>query len=427
MTAFFIVVSRPLGVIWIFIYKKIIIKLYSLYLSFLKTFGWTAKDSLLNFILSKRASQFLVLILTLIIILNSFVSKTQASISEQAHNTILSSLVPSEFGDIEDDYLIEELPNEGATSTITSGNYLEQNEALGDASKTGTVVPEIQEESEEIGAITEGGLAIRGTEFAATKKTKQPRQGVIEYTVKIGDTVSTIAEDFEISVNTILWENNLSAFSLIRPGQIISILPVTGVVHKVVRGENLGKISSLYNVESQKIMEANGMSNINDLKIGQRLIIPGGSKSRYASSQTARYSGISAIKDMVKPSSASPAAGNKMNWPTQGYRITQYYSWRHHGLDIANKIGTPLYAADAGTVIFAGWSTGYGNNIVIDHGGGKKTRYAHQSKFYVGKGDEVRKGQTIGAMGSTGWSTGSHLHFEVIINGVMYNPLNYIR
>ena len=100
---------------------------------------------------------------------------------------------------------------------------------------------------------------------------------------------------------------------------------------------------------------------------------------------------------------------------------------RHYGLDIANKTGTPLYAADSGTVESAGWGAGYGYNIVIDHGGGKKTRYAHMSKFYVEKGAKVSKGMPIGEMGSTGWSTGPHIHFEVIINGKKYNPLNYIK
>lgn len=116
-----------------------------------------------------------------------------------------------------------------------------------------------------------------------------------------------------------------------------------------------------------------------------------------------------------------------MNWPAGVRKITQYFSWRHTGLDIAGPLGTPIYAADSGTVEIEGWGSGYGNQIVINHGGGKKTRYAHLSKFYVEKGEAVTKGQAIAAMGSTGWSTGSHLHFEVIINGTKYNPLNYIK
>ena len=116
-----------------------------------------------------------------------------------------------------------------------------------------------------------------------------------------------------------------------------------------------------------------------------------------------------------------------MNWPTVGHYITQYFSWRHYGVDIANKVGTPIYASDTGVVEYAGWGKGYGNQIVIDHGGGKKTRCGHLSKFYCKVGDEVDKGEAIGAMGSTGWSTGSHLHFEVIINGRKVNPLNYVK
>ena len=116
------------------------------------------------------------------------------------------------------------------------------------------------------------------------------------------------------------------------------------------------------------------------------------------------------------------------SWPTAGHNITQYYSWRHTGIDIANKSGTAIYAADAGTVEIVGWNSGgYGNQIIIDHGGGKKTRYAHLSSFGVQAGETVSKGQYIGGMGSTGRSSGSHLHFEVIIDGKRYNPLNYVE
>jgi murein DD-endopeptidase MepM/ murein hydrolase activator NlpD len=174
-------------------------------------------------------------------------------------------------------------------------------------------------------------------------------------------------------------------------------------------------------------LDNNKLASASDLKIGQKLLIPGGRKISYPAYTAPSVSGLAAIKNFANSPSAKPQAGNKMNWPTVGYRITQYYSWRHTAVDIANKTGTPIYAADSGTIEYAGWGTGYGNQIVINHGGGKKTRYAHLSKFYISKGQEVTKGQAIGAMGSTGWSTGPHLHFEVIINNVKYNPLNYIK
>ncbi|KKQ59341.1 MAG: Peptidase M23 family protein [Parcubacteria group bacterium GW2011_GWE2_38_18] len=211
-------------------------------------------------------------------------------------------------------------------------------------------------------------------------------------------------------------------------------MPISGVTYKVARGESLKSIAAKYDVSEEEILAYNDIGSNGQLQIGQKLMIPGGKKDSYAENKPKTYSGLSLIKDLIKPSSntpkptdSAPRVGNKMNWPTVGYRITQYFSWRHFGIDVANKIGTPLYAADAGVVEVAGWGNGYGNQILINHGGGKKTRYAHLSKFSVKKGDHVNKGQVVGLMGSTGWSTGSHIHFEVIINGVKYNPLNYVK
>ena len=323
------------------------------------------------------------------------------------------------------DEFIEEFIEEGIADTPTQQPYLDSLTAVKNQPQA-TIVP-LDEVETELTTISQSGSALIKADLATTQKTPRTRTEIIYYTIKSGDSVSTIAEEFNISVNTILWENNLSSYSLIRPRNQLAILPTTGITHKVSRGENLSFISSQYGVEAEKIAETNNLGEDNRLSVGQKLIIPGGSKLRYASQTTSRYTGISAIKDLVAPSGATPVSGNKMNWPTVGHRISQYYSWRHSGLDIANKKGTPIYAADTGTVEKVGWSTGYGNTIVINHGGGKKTRYAHLSKFYVEKGQKVNKGKTIGAMGSTGWSTGSHLHFEVIINGRKYNPLNYIE
>ena len=176
----------------------------------------------------------------------------------------------------------------------------------------------------------------------------------------------------------------------------------------------------------EEIARFNKLADAGYLKSGQKIIIPGGSK-KYTAPAVTSYSGIAALRELVTPPAAKAVPGNKMNWPTEGHRITQYYRWSHHAIDIGNPIGKPIYAADAGTIEFAGWGTGYGNEIVIDHGGGKKTRYAHASRLFAGKGDTVSKGQTIAAVGSTGNSTGPHLHFEVIINGIKYNPLDYVK
>lgn len=273
------------------------------------------------------------------------------------------------------------------------------------------------------------------TETPAGQPTQVARSGPITYTVQNGDTISGIARRFNITANTILWENNLTVASVIQPGDHLIILPSSGVSHIVSSGQTLGQIASLYGVEANKIMALNGISNANQLRIGSKLVIPGGNKIIAQSPQASSTriagdinKGLNVIKNLIPgPSSAVIPAGSRMAWPTTGHNITQYYSWRHTGVDIANHIGTPIYAADDGVVTTAGWNKGgYGNQIIITHAD-KQTRYAHLSAFGVNVGQKVKKGQYIAAMGSTGRSTGPHLHFEVLINGRQYNPLNYVR
>jgi murein DD-endopeptidase MepM/ murein hydrolase activator NlpD len=391
--------------------------------------GWSKRaGNLFGFLLNQKLVHFVVVIITFVVVFSNFTLDTKASATDKVRGTALSKLVKSDFSSVDDGGLIEESFSDDFPAGMTSQKYLEDETSVL-RPQARVVFDSLEEtrEMEEIGSLTQGGSAIAKPEIASTKKTVQPRTGIIDYAVQSGDTISTIAAEFGISVNTVLWANNLSAHSLIRPGQNLLILPVSGVSHKVARGENLGAIAKKYNIEEEKIIAFNNISNVNQLKIGENLIIPGGSRVASAPVRTASYSGVSAITSIVKAPSTTAVSGNKMNWPTQGARITQYYSWRHQGLDIANKTGTPIYAADTGTIEFVGWNNGYGNNIIIDHGGGKKTRYAHLSKFYVKRGQTIDKGESIGEMGSTGWSTGPHLHFEVIISGTKYNPLNYIK
>ena len=408
------------------IFYKVIVKVYGLYFTLVKRFGWAEKKiDFFPFLFNQKLVHVFVIVIVSLLLFINLTTKTKAgNLTEGAHKAILVNLVKSEFGSlVDEEQLIVETFDREATISLDQATYLDNLTAI----KPQPRVDMEADEEDEIMPTIQGGSSLVKPDIALTKISKRPRKETIIYKVKPGDTISTIAEEFEISVSTILWENDLSAYSIIRPGDELAILPMSGVTHKVVQGESFSSIAKKYDIGEEEILTANKLTEASSLQIGQKLIIPGGQKKTYTQYTTARYTGISALRDIVKAPDAKPVSGNKMNWPTIGSHITQYYSWRHHAIDIANKKGTPIYAADAGTIEYIGWGQGYGNQIVIDHGGGKKTRYAHLSKFYVEDGQKVSKGQTIGAMGSTGWSTGTHLHFEVIINGQKYNPLNYIK
>lgn len=242
------------------------------------------------------------------------------------------------------------------------------------------------------------------------------------YEVEEGDTISDIAERFGLNVNTLLWENRLTARSLIRPGQKLTILPTDGVTYRIGSGDTVNKIAKRYGVSSDNIMAYNNLSSAS-LTVGQTIVIPGGRPpaSPVVTRPSASSSGSSG-------SSTPPITSGKLLWPVASTRITQYYSWRHGGIDIGAPTGTSIFAAEGGIVEVSGWNSGgYGYYIIIDHGGGLKTLYGHSSKLLVAAGDRVEKGDHIANVGSTGRSTGPHLHFEIRIRGSRTNPLNYIR
>lgn len=417
---------RAIGKVFLrLIFYKFVVKGYQLYIGIINRLGWShfKKKSFL-FIFSQKPLHITVAFLTFFLVFNNAVGKTQAETTHiDVSKTILGQLISAEFAGIEDEQLIEEFFDQEAIISSLQQSYLENLTAVKiqpmvDINALDIIDDEVvQAIGEQEGSKEEPVLA-----SDVTKK----RSEIVEYVVKPGDTISTIGRKFGVTVSTILWENNLNAYSIIRPGDKLSILPDSGVSYKIARGDTLSRIAQLYDVEEADIMKANGITNANKIRIGQSVIIPGGKKS-YVAKSSSVYSGIQAIRDIVKPGNASSKSGTKMQWPAACHRITQYYSWRHTGLDVACPIGTPLYASDSGVVEYAGWGRGYGNQVLINHGGGKKTRYAHATKLYVVKGQRVSKGEAVAAMGSTGWSTGPHIHFEVIINGKKYNPLNYIR
>lgn len=262
---------------------------------------------------------------------------------------------------------------------------------------------------------------------ADTLVSELPKGETTEYRVVDGDTVSSIALKFGVTIDTIMWENNLKTVDSIKVGQILKILPVTGVRYKVKRGETIYSIAKAYQVDAQNIIDYPFNTFSNDetfaLSAGQELIIPDGIKPKETVLDTTRYAART-----VAPVAGVKGEGNFM-WPTSG-TISQKYYWYHRAVDIANHSNPPIVAAQGGTVTSAGWNGGgYGNYVVINHGNGYSTLYAHMvtGSIVVQPGQVVRQGQKIGTMGSTGRSTGTHLHFEIKGPNGNLDPLSVLR
>lgn len=270
-------------------------------------------------------------------------------------------------------------------------------------------------------------VSITGTNLeTSTLETIKPRSDVIEYAVGSGDTISTIAEKFNVSIDTIRWENDLKSVKSIASGQVLKILPVTGISHKVKHGETVYSIAKKYKVDAQAIVNWPYNSFANDetfaLAAGQEMLVPDGvmPKAVPVAPRPAYYAQV--------PAAGAVAGTGQFAWPSTG-RISQGYTWYHKAIDIANRSTPDVVAADSGTVVVTGWPSpwAYGNRVIIDHANGYVTLYAHMSAIYVKAGQAVTRGQAVGRMGSTGRSTGTHLHFEIRKGGVLLNPLTFLK
>lgn len=231
------------------------------------------------------------------------------------------------------------------------------------------------------------------------------------YTVREGDTLSQIAEMFDVSAKTILWANDIKDASIIRPGSTLVILPITGVRHVVKKGDTISTIAKKYDGDVEDILAYNQLASANDISIGDTIVVPGG--EMVAPTPTRRATPVSVSGNAVAVSGAgssgfvNPLPGSIKTQGLHGY----------NGVDLGASIGAPVHAAGSGSVIVArsngAWNGGYGNYIVVKHANGVQTLYAHLSSVSVGVGQQVSAGETIGAVGNTGRSTGPHLHFEV--------------
>jgi LysM repeat protein len=346
--------------------------------------------------------------------------------SGMGQHSIISEISGSEIEDL----VVEEASSVELVKEVT---YLDAHavrpkaESLGQILAQQQIDPSLDILSEPVLSTSILVNAIRiQTDITTAEDSIKTRTEVVEHVVEAGENIGSIARRYGLETRTILSSNNLSARSIIRPGQKLKILPVDGITYTVKRGDTLLSIGNKYKSTTEKIIEFNALADAGALSIGQVLILPGGELPPPPPPSPTRVS-IN-LRQVFSP--ATDIGGGRLLWPTSARRITQYFNRRHQGVDIAAPVGAPIYAADDGVVIFSGWNSGgYGRMIIVEHGNGLFTRYAHGSRNLVQSGDAVKRGDVIQLMGSTGRSTGSHLHFEVLSGGIYkrVNPFDYIQ
>ena len=244
------------------------------------------------------------------------------------------------------------------------------------------------------------------------------------YKVQNGDSLWSISNKFNVTIDTLFSANSLSDPDKLKPGMTLKVPNQDGVFYKVRKGDTLGKIASAYSVDINRIVDTNGIEQKKLISVGQELFLPGASQVAGSYSRPASRSGS------VSRSSRS------FRWPVVG-RINSPFGWRRHpiskrrsfhtGVDIKASRHTRIRAARSGRVVYAGWMGGYGRVVVVKHDSTYSTLYAHCQKLYVRKGQKVSAGKVVATVGTSGRSTGPHLHFEIRINNKPVNPLKYLR
>lgn len=273
--------------------------------------------------------------------------------------------------------------------------------------------------------ISEEQKSLEPQDVFQTQASEKPRSEIISYTVQKGDTIAGIAKKFGISEETIKWQNNLKSDAII-VGDMLEILPVTGIAHKVLSGDTIYTIAKKYSSNAQAVVDFpfNDFADPQtfSLVIGQVVIVPEGIQPQAAPTYVARR--------IFVPSGPVVITGGGFTWPIRG-TVNQYYSWYHKGIDIGADVGVPVIAGNSGVVVEAisgGWNYGYGTNVLISGDNGYQTLYAHMSGLNVSAGQKVTAGSTvIGWVGMTGRTTGPHLHFEIRSGGTLYDPLSLLR
>lgn len=277
------------------------------------------------------------------------------------------------------------------------------------------------------------GVVVRRS-LLRTERPDRPRFEVVDYTVQEGDTPWSIGEEFGVRPETILWGNPwLSARAGdLSIGLTLKILPVDGVLHEVQEGETLDSIAAFYGADPEEIREfpGNGLAGgEGGIEVGQELIIPGGTKAvAWVDPGPPVLAGLGRRSPGLYSGPLVMVGTGYFAWPVSPIRITQNFWEGHPAIDIDTYFRQPVFASDSGTVIYSAWSSsGYGNLVILDHGNGLWTYYAHNEANLVRAGQGVAQGQQIAESGSTGNSTGDHLHFGIRLeSGGWVNPLNFL-
>lgn len=315
-------------------------------------------------------------------------------------------------------------PSEYADFAITADSYVpfidaKNNDVIIALSESDTVVV-----SDESYILAPADIATEKSPKEST--TPSSRTAYLTYQVLGGETLSFIGAKFDVSSLSILWANpDIKDANLVKPGANILIPPRNGMTVVVEKGQSLDGLVKKYSGNFDETLAANDIADATTIFSGQRILIANGKPAPAPAPQVAKKGSVKGTKS--SPTGPLGARGHFI-FPTQG----SICNTRHPGyyaVDIcAGGATPPIHAADGGVVIEAryGWNSGWGNTVKIDHGNGLFTRYAHMSVLSVSAGQSVSQGQQVGIMGSTGNSTGPHLHFEVYIGPVRVNPLLYL-
>ena len=245
----------------------------------------------------------------------------------------------------------------------------------------------------------------------------------VTHTVAVGENVWSIAWTYGLQPETIVWANpEIEKWpDLLQVGQVLLIPPVDGVLYTVQAGDSLEALAERYGITVSRIVSfaPNQLQGPGELAAGSQIMLPGGRKET-------DYGRPYSLTLPVERPAGAPVGTGRFSWPTTGV-LSQRFWEGHQAIDVSNRTGTPVRAADAGYVVLAGRDAlGYGNQLIIDHGNGYLTRYAHLDSLLIRTGDSVQKTQQIGTLGATGRVTGPHLHFEIWKDGVPQNPLDYL-